>query len=233
MSSILKALQKLEKDKASRQTREPDISNAIISENKKRTTSTHWILPIVVTIVAATSVILTYTLMGGFSADRKAAKQLILESPPSLPPIAAQRPSSHLPPPLSAPVVAPTLKRSAIRNITEQTSKQAGTLSSISPPTGIPAAELSPLESVAPHSQPSTAPKDRLKEKPLSDPSFKINGIAWQKDSASRLAVINGVPVGEGGMVDGAKIEQIFQDRVIFSLGGRPFEVTLEREGHN
>jgi general secretion pathway protein B len=234
MSSILKALQKLENDKTSRKTRELDISSAIIREKQRRSTHTRWIIPIVITVVAATSVILTYTIMGGFSADHKAEKQLIQQGRPLQPPIALQSPSSQLPTaPASAPVALPTEHRSANSTLTEQRSKKPRSLTIATPPPDLPAVESSPPASVSPQPQSSLPATDRSKDKPSPVQTFTINGIAWQKDSASRLAVVNGVPVREGGIVEGAKIEQILQDRVIFSLGGKSFEAALEREGRH
>ncbi len=233
MSSILKALQKLENDKASRQTKEPDISSAIIREKQRRSTPTRWILPIAVTAVAASSVILTYTFMGGFSADRKADKQLIHQSLPSQPPISSQIPAAQLPSAPSAPSALPPVDRLTTPTLTEQRPKQPRSLPTPSLSPSLPAAESTQPASVAPKTELSPLTTDHSKDKPLPVPLFSINGIAWQKDSASRLAVVNGVPIGEGGMVEGAKIEQIFQDRVRFSLEGKSFEVSLERDGRH
>jgi general secretion pathway protein B len=58
-------------------------------------------------------------------------------------------------------------------------------------------------------------------------PNLKVTGIAWQKDSASRLAVINGSAVSQGASIDGAKVEEILPDRVRFSVGQRNFEISL------
>jgi len=58
-------------------------------------------------------------------------------------------------------------------------------------------------------------------------PTLKVTGIAWQKDNSSRLAVINGSTVAEGGTVEGARVEEIYPDRVRFTMGKRGFEVPL------
>ncbi len=58
-------------------------------------------------------------------------------------------------------------------------------------------------------------------------PTLRVSGIAWQKDSASRLAIVNGQPVGLGTAVDGASVEEIFQDRVRFAYKGEKVEVGL------
>jgi general secretion pathway protein B len=233
MSSILKALQKLENDKSSRQTREPDISSAIIREKQRRSTRTQWILPILITAVAATSIILTYTFMGGFSANRKAEKLFMQQHSPLQYPIATTIHPAQFPntPSTSAQIALPTVDRSANPTLSTHRSKKPRSLTNLQPTPALTVSESSPPTLDAPQTPSSHPSTDYSKEKLLTFPTFSINGIAWQKDSASRLAVVNGVPVGEGGMLEGAKIEQIFQDRVRFSLGGKSFEVSMEREG--
>jgi general secretion pathway protein B len=41
------------------------------------------------------------------------------------------------------------------------------------------------------------------------------------------VAVVNGIPVSNGSVVEGARVEDIQRDRVRFSYGGERFEVTL------
>ena len=60
-------------------------------------------------------------------------------------------------------------------------------------------------------------------------PKITVSGIAYNKDAADRLAVINGVPVGEGKSVSGVKVEEIMPDKVRFSLGQKIFEVPVGR----
>mgnify|MGYP001191735713 CR=1 FL=1 len=52
-----------------------------------------------------------------------------------------------------------------------------------------------------------------------------VSGIAWQDEHFLRRAVINGSLVGEGAEIDGAKIIEIKESRVIFKRGGNIFEV--------
>jgi len=56
---------------------------------------------------------------------------------------------------------------------------------------------------------------------------IKLSGIAWQEEHRARRAVINGYLMQEGGVVSGARITDIFQDRVRFSLSGKVFEIPL------
>ena len=52
-----------------------------------------------------------------------------------------------------------------------------------------------------------------------------VSGIAWQDERSLRRAVINGSLVGEGADIEGAKIIEIKENRVIFRRSGNIFEV--------
>ena len=58
-------------------------------------------------------------------------------------------------------------------------------------------------------------------------PLIKVNGIAFQGNGPGSVAVVNGVPVANGSMIEGARVEDIQKDRVRFSYGGEKFEVDL------
>jgi general secretion pathway protein B len=66
---------------------------------------------------------------------------------------------------------------------------------------------------------------------PLVPPAksvLKVNGIAFQ-DGADSVAVINGVTVSNGSVIEGARVEEIQKDRVRFSRGGEKFEIILDK----
>ncbi len=58
-------------------------------------------------------------------------------------------------------------------------------------------------------------------------PALRVNGIAYQDQSADSVAMINGEPFSSGAVIDGAKIEEIHKSRVIFSYNGGKFEIPL------
>jgi general secretion pathway protein B len=58
-------------------------------------------------------------------------------------------------------------------------------------------------------------------------PELKVGGIAWQEDRRDRRAVVNGVLAGEGGIIAGARIVEIFPDRVRFSLAGQTMDLSI------
>jgi type II secretory pathway component PulC len=58
-------------------------------------------------------------------------------------------------------------------------------------------------------------------------PALRVNGIAFQDGGADSVAMINGVPVSSGSVIDGVKIEEIHKSKVIFSHNGERFEIPL------
>ncbi len=102
------------------------------------------------------------------------------------------------------------------------------------PPPEQPATQAPSLPATAP---PVTAPPPRAEtvRKPAppapAEPAFSVSGIAWNKDSADRLAIVNGQPLTTGSFLEGAVVEEILPDRVRFSQGGRTFEVHLSKSG--
>jgi len=58
-------------------------------------------------------------------------------------------------------------------------------------------------------------------------PTLKVDGIAYHFGSADSLAVVNGTTVYVGAMVEGARVEEIGKDRIRFSYEGERFEVPL------
>lgn len=58
-------------------------------------------------------------------------------------------------------------------------------------------------------------------------PTLRVNGIAFQDGTAESVAIINGVPVSSGSVVDGVLINGIYKNRVEFSYNGEKFEINL------
>ena len=56
-----------------------------------------------------------------------------------------------------------------------------------------------------------------------------MNGIAFQEGSRDNMAMINGIAVSSGEMIEGVRVEDIQKNRVIFSQGGEKFEIRLNK----
>jgi general secretion pathway protein B len=67
---------------------------------------------------------------------------------------------------------------------------------------------------------PAPAPAKRM-------PTLRVDGIAYHFGSADSLAVVNGTTVYAGAVVEGAKVEDIGKDRIRFNYEGERFEVPL------
>jgi general secretion pathway protein B len=58
-------------------------------------------------------------------------------------------------------------------------------------------------------------------------PALRVDGIAFQDSTTESVAMINGVPVSNGSLIEGAKVEEIHKNRVGFSYNGEKFEIHL------
>jgi general secretion pathway protein B len=61
----------------------------------------------------------------------------------------------------------------------------------------------------------------------VTPPSLKLSAIVWYEEAAKRFAVINGVISYEGSVIEGAKVVEIYPDRVRFVQNDRHFEVPM------
>lgn len=73
---------------------------------------------------------------------------------------------------------------------------------------------------VATPAAPPAAPAKRT-------PTLRVDGIAYHFGSADSLAVVNGNTVYAGAIVEGVKVEEIGKDRILFNYEGERFEVPL------
>lgn len=67
-------------------------------------------------------------------------------------------------------------------------------------------------------------------KKGSSKPVLKVSEIHWRNDVRERLAVVNDLPVMEGVVIDGAKVDRIFKDRIRFVVNGQYQEVLVSSQ---
>lgn len=67
-------------------------------------------------------------------------------------------------------------------------------------------------------------------QKGATKPVLKVSEIHWRKDVRERLAVVNDLPVMEGVVIDGAKVDRIFKDRIRFVVNGQYQEVLVSAQ---
>jgi general secretion pathway protein B len=211
MSSILEALKKLEDEKAGRRSGTANIAAKVVKPGRRPRQRPRWLLPAGMAVVAAAAALFTYILMGGFYTRINPAQT----APTALP-----RQPQQAAAPSFAPAPLPVLSPAAMRNQTIPPSPSTPVVKQA------PVVVTSPLQPVEP----------RISEKPAAPsppetlpgpPALKVTGIGWQKDNADRLAIVNGRAVSEGAVVEGARVVEIFPDRVRFSFNDRTFEIPL------
>jgi hypothetical protein len=211
MSFILKALKKLEEERAI-QAREPaELNRALLSADlhsvsRPRRLGTY----LAVSLVFIAGIGATYFLA------RRPALPIVQKMPADAPatprPMPASPPSTVKPAAKPAPI-GPTISSTNDAHIERplprpKTRKMAAT---------------SPRQSVPAASQP------RQQELGPATASLTVNGIAFQDDPADSMAVVNGSLVKTGMSIAGVQVERIFQDRVRFRGSGGSFEVQLTK----
>ncbi len=72
-------------------------------------------------------------------------------------------------------------------------------------------------------------PAERTPKGPAAtSPSLNISAIVWYEEPSKRFAMINGLIVAEGAVVEGMKVEEIFPDRVRFLHNSQHFEISIK-----
>lgn len=222
MSSILKALKKLEDEKAAKLGQKVDITKDIFGSARQAAPDFRRPLMIAGVTVAAVVAGMAYFLT---------AKPKAVPVPPSPPAATVPAAPAEAPPtPPAQPLSQPPQSVSVAPALSPARPAGKGLLSPPRPP------ELLtdyPAITAAPRAVPSlqTAPAAPVHPPSAPQTLVTVNGIAYNKDAADRLAVINGIPVGEGKTIGGGiRVEEIMPDRVRFSQGNKSFEVAIGRD---
>jgi general secretion pathway protein B len=236
MSYILDALKKLEHEKIRKSRRDgmTSISGTLFeSERPAPSGPVGW--KIVLAVLVA--VLVTFTATWLFLQSRKGP----LHSPARL---ASQRPAASPVAPVSPVAVenAPVQPASPVVPV-QQAPPAAPPAPAIEPPARPPAPSSTSrkaaervvtatddLEERSPtkKSRAQAAPPEQVTAAPAD---INLSGIAWQEERRARRAVVNGFLMKEGGVVSGARITDIYQDRVRFSQSGKNFEIPLISSG--
>lgn len=228
MSSILKALKKLEEEKVARRGEPKDISRTILRERQGQKRFP-W-LPVIagMILVASFAVLVTYAAMGGFSRPGDRGVRPIAQAPTvQQSEIPARAPASETPKiEEKQSVAAPPL--------VEKTPALPATAQKL-PLAGVSQAKAAAQPPATPPATVTTEPpiqqlqENKREPETQSPPSLRVTGIAWQKDSASRIAIVNGQAVSEGASVGSARVQTILPDRLEFICAGQRLSVPLEK----
>lgn len=217
MSFILKALKKVEEEKAARKGGVADLHRALMADSGTEKFSSSKVVPAAVMIMALIAAItLTWEFMkpGKMPTGEGIAKTVSTGEAgraEQAQPVNSPAPVTA-PEPMPAPVTAAPAPVMPRTNGTEAPHTAAGPRK-----TGHIAAMQQPV--TRSHRElTGTAPAD-----------LKVNGIAYQEDPAESMAVVNGLLVKRGMTVGGMRVDKIFRDRVRFSGNSGPFDLQLSK----
>ncbi|MBP1751933.1 MAG: hypothetical protein H6Q57_769 [Geobacteraceae bacterium] len=240
MSSILKALKKLEEEKYVRRDGKVDVVKGMLRSTPRHNGKPRWLLPVSIAGSACVAAIVTYLVMGAPSerlrgADPANSLQAAYdddnEKNSIMKPLPGKKAEASRP--MDEPAVAEAPKAVLTKKaVPPATAPNRATRTS----SRVPEIPVKPQPS-ARERLPATNPGIPVSnpDKPAQPsgirqmPALAVSGIAWQKDGSDRLAVVNGMSVTEGMVVGGAVVEKIFQDKVRFSYEMRTFDVPVGR----
>ncbi len=83
------------------------------------------------------------------------------------------------------------------------------------------------LRVVAPTATSGNAQWSTTRKAPGTFPELRVSEIHYQWEVKNRLAVVNDLPVMEGTLIEGAKVDRILKDRVRFVFNGKYKEIRV------
>lgn len=212
MSSILKALRRLEEERARKSHAAPEIAASLLRSGVRRRSPSPWIWPAVITAVAALAAALLWSWR-----PAPLANQIVtpIASPPTISravtagrggeiiieEVMDQRRPVLLPPVHSQVVSVPAPLPVEINQ----------------PPQGAETGISTPSKT----NKPATAFIEK-RQNPV------VSAIAWQEDSSARMAVVDGLPVMTGESVGTARVQEILRDHILFTEAGMLFTVYVD-----
>jgi hypothetical protein len=228
MSSILKALKKLESEKSHHRQEQLGIDAKILQDGVSGRFSRSAVSLIAVALFVCGSGA-TY-----FYLKHDAADEIV---PHSISSQTEKRSQS-----LASGIVSPTLKGGTVRSASSplvsakkvSASPDVQKHSTLSESARQSAKTSQPIQDgklveITPKPVHLPAPSPAAAAGTGTRPTLTINGIAYQDGGSDNLAVINGVTVSSGTVIEGVKVEEIQKDRVRFSQGGEKFEIILNK----
>lgn len=231
MSSILKALKKLEDEKTSHSPESLKIDSDILKSGSEARRMSPLAALLACVLIFGGGAGAAYFIMTGNTTRPTAVppQAATTIAPVPLQPPAATAPQAAKPvQPLVKAVAVPIQKKPAVAAAQPKAKPQKiAAVAAKHPASKPPKATLQ-------HSNDQPLPKadngSKIELPPSASPTMptlRVNGIAFQNNSADSMAIINGVPVSSGATVEGATVEEIRRDRVVFQKSGEKFEIKL------
>lgn len=223
MSFILKALKKLENEKASRKMERVEINSAILTPDRRSSSipryARNWFLISLLILVVAITILFIRP---------KTTSQVAVKKLPTSIPLHAVEPSPPVRMEAKLPSPAATVIREEIPVTDRPVIHPAGPA-----PGGIAQRRQMARERLSEMPSVKNSMDSHLSEAeiPISaaPSSVIVNGIALQDDPSKSIAVVNGQIVKKGMSIGGARIERIYLDKVRFRGDNGIFEVYLAK----
>ncbi|NVN99937.1 MAG: hypothetical protein HXX17_11485 [Geobacteraceae bacterium] len=221
MSSILKALKKLEDEKiAQHEESKRHVSGEILKPQVEKGVNARWLW-----LLAGASAVVILLLI--VALLRKAPSDTTsIKTPPLAAPELSPTPAAMEPLTVKAAEGAPKTTNHLISPVPAKP-LNSQTVQTPPPPHNLPGPaepELPGFKAPEPPRVEAPAPKSLNAS---AEPALTLNGIAWNRDSADRLAIINGQPARVGEIVAGAVVVEVLQDRARLTRNGKSIELSI------
>jgi len=237
MSTILKALKKLEADQ--RMATPTNLAGKIVTAD--RGGSRHGTRSAVLVGAGISGgLLLAVVLLGAWLWWRPASPDNLVQSSPApaIQPVAVVEQEAAKPLPISAdpgPMTAVPPKQMVPVTTPQRQPEQAQTTALALPAPTRPAATPETPPSAAPPRE-TTAQQVMVTDRQIpppgqqwAAPQLVVTEIFPPTAGQSRMAVVNGLPVMSGMLVEDALVEEIRADRVLFTIGGKTVSVPLSQ----
>jgi general secretion pathway protein B len=224
MSVILDALRKLDREKSSRQSGTANISVEILKPDLPRPVNRVPLYVAIAFLAALATVAITYSVM-------VQGERLSKSSPPPAPslPVANQgvasvtRPSEPVGGVQDEIIPMPPKTQTPAKIKQPAAPLAAGKRDETKMKRNVPVKEAD----IAPE-RPQIPPEPSSREPAATFPSLNISAIVWYEEPSKRFAMINGLIVTEGSVVEGIKVETIYPDRVRFLHRGQHLDIPIK-----
>ena len=222
MSSILKALKKLEQEKSSRFPDSLNIDSDILRTVDSPRRFSPFVLSLLLLLVFGGGVAVAIFFMKENNTAPQATSTLLpVQTVKKITPLPS--PALVKPETLPAEIVVVPARSEPSGNLPRKRPKHPsamGTVAKKSVNTMIRSAvaegPIKPAE-----------PPGSVLPAASAIPTLRVNGIAFQNSAADNMAIVNGTPVSNGSIIEGITVEEVRKDRVLFQRNGEKFEIQL------
>ncbi len=224
MSVILDALKKLDREKSSRRSGTANIAVEILRPDLPRSGKRGPLYVAIAFLTAIVTAAITYGVMVQGGRLSKSSPPLAISPPvpnqeaapailPGEPIQSARDEIIPVPPKTQTPVKSKKPAAPLVESKGDETKIEQNVI--------VKEPDIAPEKAKIPPEPPPHEPATTF-------PSLNISAIVWYEDPSRRFAMINGLIVTEGSVVEGMKVEEIYPDRVRFLHRNQHLEIPIK-----